>query len=58
MKENIHFDMALDVYSSYIDLLSWLSEELRIIKTTGLERIKMVVKGKMLPINSRCLDRE
>lgn len=51
----IMFDFELDVYASYINLIEWLKDELEIQHPEGLKRVKMVIIGKMLPINSRCI---
>ena len=51
--EIIEFDMYLDVYTSYIALIEWLKDEIDIQSPEGLDRIQMVIIGKMLPINSK-----
>lgn len=49
----ICFNMGLDIFVSHIDLIEWLKDELEIQSPTGLDRIQMVIMGRMLPINSR-----
>ena len=52
--ENIYFDFELDVIASYVDLLSWLADELDIqYPKIDKRRRALIIIGKALPINTR-----
>ena len=52
--QEIEFDFNLDLYTSHINLLTWISDELRLLCIVNdKKRKEFILKAKNLPVARR-----